>query len=73
MADYLIKPVEREELLESLRRCVGPGSHDPARILVVDDEPDARELLAEILKSEGYLSVLAKMAKRPWRRWRELP
>ncbi|MGH7463556.1 MAG: ATP-binding response regulator, partial [Longimicrobiales bacterium] len=44
--DLLQKPVDRTELYSVLRRNLGPVS---ARILVVDDAPDARNLLVELL------------------------
>ena len=48
--EVIDKPVERETLRALLRRNVRPH---PARVLVVDDDADARELLAGILREEG--------------------
>ena len=42
-AEYVHKPVRREELTRLLRRYVGSGAR--TQVLVVDDEPMARELL----------------------------
>lgn len=50
VADYLVKPVTREQLLAALDRCVGPE----ATILVVDDEPDAVQLFWRMLMSSGH-------------------
>jgi GAF domain-containing protein/CheY-like chemotaxis protein len=48
-ADYLTKPIDRERLVAVLAR------HRPQRpILVVDDDPDLRELLRRTLEREGY-------------------
>lgn len=62
-AEYLVKPVEREVLLETIRRHIGPGSNGPAKVLVVDDAPGTRELLKETLESDGYIPVLAANGK----------
>jgi CheY-like chemotaxis protein/anti-sigma regulatory factor (Ser/Thr protein kinase) len=53
-ADYLIKPIRKPELLESIRKHVLPHADDDSSILLVDDDPKALELLAEILRSAGY-------------------
>jgi len=58
-AEYLVKPVDKDVLLETVRRHIGPGSDGPAKILVVDDEAGTRELLKEMLESDGYIPVLA--------------
>ena len=62
-AEYLVKPVDKEVLLETIRRHIGPGSNGPAKVLVVDDEADIRELLKEILETNGYIPVLAANGK----------
>jgi PAS domain S-box-containing protein len=58
-AEYLVKPVDKDALLEAVRRHIGPGSDTPAKVLVVDDEAPTRELLKEMLESDGYIPVLA--------------
>jgi PAS domain S-box-containing protein len=58
-AEYLVKPVDRELLLETVRRHIGPGSNGPAKVLAVDDDAGTRELLKETLESDDYLPVLA--------------
>ena len=40
-----------------------PPAHEPARILVVDDDPEMSELLAEILAEEGYQARTAGSGK----------
>jgi PAS domain S-box-containing protein len=62
-AEYLVKPVDKEVLLEAVRRFIGPGSNGPAKVLVVDDEAVTRELLKEMLASDGYIPVLAANGK----------
>ena len=62
-AEYLVKPVEKDVLLETVRRFIGPGSNGPATVLVVDDEGNTRELLKEMLESDGYIPVLAANGK----------
>jgi signal transduction histidine kinase/CheY-like chemotaxis protein len=57
-ADYLIKPIEREELIRVVNyrvRKVGIKS-----ILVVDDDADARRLVRMILENDGYNVVEAE-------------
>jgi CheY-like chemotaxis protein len=49
--DYLVKPFEKEAIMATLQRI--PGLPDK-RVLVVDDEPDAVDLLTQILQDEGY-------------------
>jgi CheY-like chemotaxis protein len=53
-ADYLIKPVRKPALLETIRRHVLSPADDDSSILLVDDDPKALELLEETLRSAGY-------------------
>jgi PAS domain S-box-containing protein len=53
-ADYLIKPVRRPELLETVRKHVSAPADDDSAILLVDDDPKALELMEETLRSAGY-------------------
>jgi CheY-like chemotaxis protein len=53
-AGYLVKPVERERLLDVLRRQLGGGRDS---VLIVDDDAATREMLARLLRREGW-SVL---------------
>ena len=70
-SDYLLKPVERKQLLGVLKRHTAETT---APVLIVDDEPDQRELLRRILEHEGVevmeaanaAEALAKIsARRP--------
>ena len=57
-ADYLIKPVEREELIGVVNHCV---RHEGVKsILVVDDDADARRLVRMILENDGYEIIEAE-------------
>ena len=53
-ADYLIKPVRKPTLLETIRRHVPTPVDEDSSILLVDDDPKALELLQEALRSAGY-------------------
>ena len=60
----LRKPVEPALLLKALEDQVVRLAGEPSRILVVDDEGDARELLEETLRSAGFLPVLTSNGKQ---------
>lgn len=53
-ADYLIKPVRKPALLETIRKHVPSPADEDSSILLVDDDPQALELLEEALRSAGY-------------------
>jgi len=53
-ADYLIKPVRKPILLQTIRRHVPSPADEDSSILLVDDDPRALELLQEALRSAGY-------------------
>ncbi len=52
VADYLAKPVNRERLTALVRRYAPAPQNRP--ILVVDDDPQVRELLRHALEKEGW-------------------
>ncbi|MDP9238717.1 MAG: response regulator [Chloroflexota bacterium] len=60
-ADYLVKPVNRDELLATLRRftAAGRGANAPCKVLAIDDEPLALELLEAILVPQGFTVLRA--------------
>jgi DNA-binding response OmpR family regulator len=51
---YLIKPMRKSELLETVHKHVSPQADDDSVILLVDDDPKALELLEDTLRSAGY-------------------
>jgi len=53
-ADYLVKPVDKSLLVQTIRKHVQPQEKEPCRVLIVDDDPLARDLLATVLRSVGY-------------------
>ena len=55
-ADYLIKPVQREDLLRTLSafNLAAKVQTTPVKILAIDDDPKAVELLAAVLEPEGF-------------------
>lgn len=59
VAAHLTKPVGKRQLLDTVSRAV-TGQPERRPILVVDDEPMARELLGAILHEAGFASVMAK-------------
>jgi PAS domain S-box-containing protein len=53
-ADYLIKPIRKSVLLETIRKHVPYKTDDDAAILLVDDDPGTLTLLEETLRAAGY-------------------
>ena len=53
-ADYLIKPIRKPVLLETIRKHVPYQSDDDAAILLVDDDPGTLALLEDTLRAAGY-------------------
>ena len=60
-SEYLVKPVERAELLHALRQCGHrDGKHAVCRkVMVVHSDPDELNLLALILAQENYEVIQA--------------
>jgi PAS domain S-box-containing protein len=52
--DYLIKPIRKAVLLETMRKYVQPHSDEDEALLLVDDDPGTLWLLEETLRSAGY-------------------
>lgn len=52
--DYLIKPIHKQALLDSLRKHIPDPADDDSAILLVDDDIKTLELLQETLRSAGY-------------------
>jgi DNA-binding response OmpR family regulator len=60
----LMKPIDPASLLSTLEYQILRSPGVPSRVLVVDDDPEARELLEETLRSAGLLPVLASTGKQ---------
>ena len=60
-SDYLVKPVERAELLHALRRCIPHKGETGVcrKVMVVHTNPDALNLLAMILAQDNYEVIQA--------------
>ncbi len=52
--DYLVKPIRKGALLETIRKHVLLQPDDDEAILLVDDDPKTLEMLEETLRSAGY-------------------
>ena len=52
--DYLVKPIRKPLLLETICKYVPPYTDDDSAILLVDDDVKTLELLEETLRSAGY-------------------
>jgi signal transduction histidine kinase/CheY-like chemotaxis protein len=57
-ADFLVKPVQSELLLQTVARHVSGGAK--GAVLIVDDDPAARELLRRHLQSQGWRTIEAE-------------
>jgi len=53
-ADYLVKPIRKPSLLETIRKHIPAHADEDSAILLVDDDPQTLDLLQETLRNEGY-------------------
>jgi signal transduction histidine kinase/DNA-binding response OmpR family regulator len=56
-AEYLVKPIARDDVLAAVERCLHAGG-TTGRVLAIDDDPRALELMRAVLEPAGY-KVLA--------------
>jgi signal transduction histidine kinase/DNA-binding response OmpR family regulator len=57
-ADYLVKPVSRDDLLATLRPIIaGPVGDGSRKVLTIDDDPVAIKLIETVLGEEGFTVV----------------
>ncbi len=56
--EYLTKPVDRDRLSAVMRKLTRPGS--PGKVLVVDDDPQVREMLTRTLESQDWVVSTAE-------------
>ena len=52
-AEYLVKPVARDDVLAAVEQCVHVDGA-PRKVLAIDDDPRAIELIEAVLQPEGY-------------------
>jgi CheY-like chemotaxis protein len=53
--DYVVKPFSEKKLVEAVRQALASVEKaEPQKLLVVDDDPDIRSLMAEALTFHGY-------------------
>jgi PAS domain S-box-containing protein len=62
-ADYLIKPVDKGRLLQTIRKYTQPLTIAESLILIVDDDPLTLDLLETTLHSAGYETRTALSGK----------
>ncbi|HEX8106797.1 MAG TPA: response regulator, partial [Kofleriaceae bacterium] len=55
--EYLVKPVEPDRLVHVVRRAIVPEAGD---VLIVDDDPQTREVVSRTLRRAGYSTVEAR-------------
>ena len=65
-ADYLVKPVGREEVLAALNRALALPESQPS-VVAIDDDPKALALVTAVLEREGW-TVLQRRRRRGRRR-----
>ena len=56
---FLHKPIDRETFLDAIRE-VGISLEETTRVLIVDDDADAREIIGRVLSAQGAEYVEAK-------------
>ncbi len=59
--DCLVTPLSQESVLAAVRDAL--KSQDALHVLIVEDDPDMRQLIADTLVTEGHTPVLAGNAK----------
>jgi CheY-like chemotaxis protein len=62
--EYLIKPVSKRSFLDALARHVPWPEEGGPRVLVVDDEPESLQLVADILRSGRYNPITASSGRQ---------
>ena len=59
--DCLVRPLSPEAVLAAVRRAL--QSQDALHVLIVEDDPDMRQLITDTLTTEGHTPILAGNAK----------
>jgi PAS domain S-box-containing protein len=86
IADYLVKPIKRSELLATLLRLAGatpvkdpvspksvPKTAGPLRILLAEDNKVNQRLAIALLEKQGHTVVVAENGLQVIRLWQEQP
>jgi CheY-like chemotaxis protein len=58
-AEFLVKPVGRENLLETVTKAIQASHEATPMVLVVDDDPHVLQMLTPILEQGGYKVITA--------------
>ena len=61
-AEYLVKPVDRDQVLRTLKKCIRVGSSPVA--MVVEDDTPTREMFMRMLEKDGYTVVEARNGRQ---------
>ncbi len=64
-AEWLAKPVAEDHLVTAVRRAL--RTEGSLRVLVIDDDPETRQLVADTLATEGHMPVTARNASEAMR------
>lgn len=72
VADYLVKPILEQDLLDSLER-LSKDSEEPENVMIVDDSATDRNLLQRVLEGAGYqvatasggMEAISRISERP--------
>jgi PAS domain S-box-containing protein len=62
-AGYLVKPVNKEDLLAAVEKHILRLGIGPPKVLAVDDDVNTLYLIREVLDSAGYVPILAESGK----------
>jgi len=60
-SDFLVKPVQKEQLVDVMNKYIVDPSEQ--RVLVVEDDENASDLVSRLLKKEGYVVTQASNGK----------
>jgi CheY-like chemotaxis protein len=59
-SDYLTKPVDRSNLISTLKRHKSKATMEKGKILIIEDDEDTRELLRRTAEREGWVATEAE-------------
>jgi signal transduction histidine kinase/CheY-like chemotaxis protein len=72
-ADYLLKPLDPIAVQDALRRAIGAGKEGQKRVLAVDDDPIAFDLLQQVLPKTEFLLETSRDGKTALKMIRKNP